>query len=344
MSSPELVDEKILSRLCGQVKKEKWATTYLFTGKELARKRGLAIAFAKALNCLTPLLSSPLRQRTDSSEFWRKGGERNKVGGCACISCKKIESGTHPDVKWYGTDEEASSIKISEVRDFRNWLNLKPFEAKVKVFIFDQAERLTSEAQNALLKSIEEPPPGNVIIFLVPTSKSLFDTIASRSTEIKVPPFSSKAIRKILIHEGINEGEAEFLARMSQGELSLAREAHEEKWFGEKNQWIDALKKDPVSFLDGFHSASRDEISEVFAFLIEWVRDLLIFQASEDGENVIHCDRIPLIKSIVSRHDFESILELFESINQLKKSLDDYANQKLVLTQAEVLFDRFFKT
>ena len=200
MSSPELVDEKVLGRFCKQVETNRWATTYLFTGKELIRKRELAIAFAKALNCLN---ASSLRGSGQSKAEAISGiassalrPPRNDVRSCTCASCKKIESGTHPDIKWYGRDEERNSIRISEVRDFKNWLNLKPFEAKVKVFIFDQAEQLTVEAQNALLKSIEEPPPGNVMIFLVPNVKSLFDTIASRSVEIKVPPFPLKAIKK----------------------------------------------------------------------------------------------------------------------------------------------------
>ncbi len=321
MSSPELLDQRILSQLCKQVERRKWATTYLFIGKELERKKALAIAFARALNCS----DQPFRV------------------SCACAICKKIEAGNHPDVKWYGADEEANSIKISEVRDFRNWLNLKSFEGKVKVFIFNQAERLTAEAQNALLKSLEEPPPGNVIVFLVPAAKSLFDTIASRATHIKVPSFSSQAIRDLLIQSGASESEAEFLARMSQGDLTRAKEALENKWFLEKNKWIDALLKNPISFLDEFHSASRDEISRVFDFLIEWTRDLLVFRATENYDSLIHLDRSELISSIASKQDFETILELFEELSQIRKSIDDYANQKLVLTQTEVLLEHFYK-
>ncbi|MBI1977486.1 MAG: DNA polymerase III subunit delta' [Candidatus Omnitrophica bacterium] len=321
MFSPKLVDQEVLSQLHKQIETKQWATTYLFTGKELVRKRALAIAFAKALNC----------ERAGSG------------ASCSCTSCKKIDAGTHPDIKWYGTDEEANSIKIAEVRDFKNWLNLKSFEAKVKVFIFDQAERLTSEAQNALLKSIEEPPPGNVIIFLVPNLKSLFDTISSRSVEIKVPPFETKAIKSILVQEGIEEKEAEFLARASQGELSAARKAHEAQWFRDKNLWIDALEKDPVQFLEQFHGATRGEISKVIGFLVEWFRDLLVYQAGQDEESLIHMDRASLIESIVARHDFDSVMEAFDALNQFKRSLEDYANQKLVLTETEVLLERFFK-
>ena len=322
MSSPELLDQRILDQLCGQIKGGKWATTYLFTGKELERKKALAIAFARALNCVNPPFQI----------------------SCSCAACKKIEAGSHPDVKWYGADEEANSIKIADARDFKSWLSLKPYEGKVKVFIFNQAERLTAEAQNALLKSLEEPPPGNVILFLVPTAKSLFDTISSRATQIKVPSFSSKSICDLLIQNGANPSEAKFLARMSQGDLARAKEAREKKWFEEKNKWIDALLKNPISFLDELYSTPRQEVARVFDFLIEWFRDLLVFRAAEDPEALIQVDRLALIRLIVAKHDFESILELFEELSRIRKSIDDYANQKLALTQTEVLLDQFFKS
>ncbi len=316
-----LLDERILKQLSHQVKSGKWATTYLFTGKEIERKKALAVAFAKALNCL----------------------EGTSVIACKCSNCRRIEEGNFPDVKWYGLDEEASTIKISEVRDFKNWLSLKSYEAKVKVFIFNQAERLTGEAQNALLKSLEEPPPGNVILLLVPRAESLFDTISSRAIEIKVPSFSSKEIKEILIKEAVEKNEAEVLARMSHGELTRAREAYAQKWFREKNQWIDQLVKNPSYFLEQFQSVSRDELVKVFDFLIEWFRDLLAFHASHDAEYLIHIDRQTLIESIVQDHDFDSLVQMLEELNQLKKSVNDYANQKLAMTQLQVLLEHFFR-
>ncbi|OGW86168.1 MAG: hypothetical protein A3C35_06570 [Omnitrophica bacterium RIFCSPHIGHO2_02_FULL_46_11] len=321
MSSPEILDQRLLEQLCRQIDRKKYATTYLFTEGESEKKKALAAAFAKALNCTA--LTFQIH--------------------CDCTACRRIDSGNYPDVKWYGMDEEANSIKIEEVRDFQNWLNLKPFESKVKVFIFNGAERLTADSQHALLKSLEEPPPGNVIILLVPHAKSIFDTIASRSVEIKIPSFASKAIRDILIHEGAGREEAEFLARWSQGSLSRSREGRSQKWFNKKNEWLDQLEKDPVSFLENFSSASRDEIARVFDFLIEWVRDILVCQAAGNSEGLIHMDRFKLLESLSSRKDFESAQELFEALSEIRKSLDDYANQKLALTQAEILWERFSK-
>ena len=359
MSSIDLVDQKILNRLSTQIKRERLASTYLFTGPELEKKKALAVAFAKALNCEHQPSSQageeyviPAKAGIQRSLDPRVRGDdkqialaspRNDILSCECSACHRIEAGNYPDVKWYGADEDANSIKIADARDFKNWLNLKPFEGKSKVFIFNQAERLTGEAQNALLKSLEEPPPGNVIILLVPHAKSVYDTISSRAVEIKIPPFESKAIRKILMEEGIDGEEADFLSRTSQGELSRARKAHVAGWFHQKNEWIDKLFENPVSFLEEFHGASRDEITEVFNFLIEWFRDLLAFKASEDLDALIHRDRFPLIQSLCEKHDFNALIELFESLSLIKKSIDDYANVKLALTNAEILVTHFLK-
>ena len=311
----DLLDQRILKQLNQQVQAGKWATTYIFTGKENERKKALAIAFAKALNC--------------------------PKGGCKCSVCTRIDEGTFPDVKWYGLDEEVATIKIADVRDFKNWLSLKSFEAKVKVFIFNQAERLSGEAQNALLKSLEEPPPGNVILLLVPKAESLYDTIVSRSIEIKVPSFSSTEIKDILIKEAVEKSEAEVLARMSHGELTRARESYANKLFRQKNQWIDQLVKNPIQFLEQFQSVSRDELVSVFDFLIEWFRDLLVFQASRDPQYLVHLDRHSLIQTTVQDHGFDAFTETLEELNRLRKSLDDYANQKLVLTQTQILLENF---
>jgi DNA polymerase-3 subunit delta' len=342
MSSIDLIDQRMLNRLSTQIKRERLASTYLFTGPELEKKKALAIAFAKALNCVASSLRGG-RQADEAISEIASASPRNDVLNCDCSSCRRIDAGTHPDVKWYGADEEANSIKISDARDFKNWLNLKPYEGKVKVFIFNQAERLTGEAQNALLKSLEEPPPGNVILLLVPHTKSVYDTISSRAVEIKIPPFSSKEIQTILHEEGIAPEEADFLARTTQGELSRARELHEEGWFEEKNKWIDGLLENPVSFLEQFQSASRNEAEKLFSFLVEYLRDFLVLKASDDFDSMIHRDRFPEIHLRTKEHSLDEMMEVYEGINSIKKSIDDYANVKLAITNAEILISNFLK-
>ena len=321
MSSQELLDQKVFDRFYRHVQGGH-ATTYLVTGHELEKKKALAVAFAKALNC-----SEGVRDLS-----------------CSCGVCRRIEAGTHPDVRWYGRDEETNSIKISEIRDFKNWLHLKAFEGKVKVFIFNEAERLGPEAQNALLKSIEEPPPGNVILFLLPHAQLLFDTISSLDVEIRVPACSTERIRELLVREGVLIEQAECLARMSQGHLTRARKAASEGWFRKKNEWLEDLVNRPGAFFESFEPASREAMGSLLDFLIEWLRDLLVFSASGEAGQVIHIDRLELIQSMTARCDFQSLLELFDHMNQLRRSIDDYANRKLVLTQVGMCWERSFRS
>ena len=95
--------------------------------------------------------------------------------------------------------------------------------------------------------------------------------------------------------------------------------------------------------MEEFQGVKRDEAVQVFAFLIEWFRDLLAFKASEDLDSLIHRDRFPLIQSLCEKHNFNAIVEVFESLSLIKKSIDDYANIKLAFTNAEILISNFLK-
>ncbi len=323
MPSNDLIDQKTFDLLSGQIRGARLATTYLFTGEEQERKKALAIAFAKAINCETFV------KRADDGET------------CACSTCERIDKGIYPDVKWYGLDEDASSIKIEDARDFKNWLSLKPLEAKVKVFVFNLAERLTDQAQNALLKSLEEPPAGNVIILLVNHALNLFDTIVSRAVEIRVPGFRADTIWQMLTAEGVQPAEAAFLSRLSKGNLGWARDAHARGLYEERKTWLDGLFRDPVSFLDAFHSLKRPAMLALFDFLLEWARDLLVFRASGKSDYLLYADRAYPMERLIGRKHFEEVFALFNEFADMRKSIDENANVKLVLTKAQVTLENF---
>ena len=164
--------------LKSHIAKDRLAHTYLFTGGLGAAQRvgtrpapTLARDFAKALLC-----------------------EKNRVfESCDCVSCRKIENQNHPDVCWLGRDADARSIKIETVREMLGWANLKPYEGRRKVCVFLDAERLTHEAQNALLRTLEEPPGDTVFCLLVESKSHLLETISSRAFEIRLPPGENEA-------------------------------------------------------------------------------------------------------------------------------------------------------
>lgn len=152
--------------LLAHLRRNRMAHTYLFTGTGEKKKEELVLRFAQALNC-------------EKENFFQD---------CGCTSCRKTEARNHPDVHWIGEDEKIRSIKIEEVRNILHQAVLKPFEGKWKIFILRGSERLTTEASNALLKTLEEPPEHSIFLLLVETKVHLLETIQSRACEIRVPP------------------------------------------------------------------------------------------------------------------------------------------------------------
>ncbi len=140
--------------------------TYLITGEEQSGKEEVAMAFAAALNCLENKWFEP----------------------CECNACHKIENGNHPDFHTLGEDEDVKSIKIEEVRRMIADASLKPYEGKWKIFFLKDAERLTADASNAVLKTLEEPTARTIFILTTETKANLIETIQSRSFELRLKP------------------------------------------------------------------------------------------------------------------------------------------------------------
>lgn len=153
----------IVKILKGHMAEKRLACTYLITGTQAAGKKEVAWAFAAALNCLNA----------------------QGFADCPCASCRKVFAGNHPDVRFAGGHDE-KSVKIEEVRNLLPWVYLKPFEAKWKVFVVEGADRLTVEAQNALLKTLEEPPENTIFCLLAASRANLLATIQSRSFELRL--------------------------------------------------------------------------------------------------------------------------------------------------------------
>lgn len=162
--------------------------TYLITGQDSSGKEEVAMTFAAALNCL----------------------ENKWFESCACNACHKIENGNHPDFHTLGDDEDVKSIKIEEVRNMISQASLKPYEGKWKVFFLKKAERLTADASNAVLKTLEEPTARTIFILTAETKANLLETIQSRSFELRLKPLG-----------GMNDG---------QPSLELVMEMKEKAW------------------------------------------------------------------------------------------------------------------
>lgn len=144
------------------------------------------------------------------------------VGGCgACLDCRQAGAGTHPDVRW--VTPAGGSIRIDQVREVVREAHLRPFRGRGRVFVFRDAERMTEEAANSLLKVLEEPPAQTRFILLTAVPGALLPTVRSRCQEVVFRPLPEEAVAAALVGEGALEEEALRVARLTGGNPGLAR-------------------------------------------------------------------------------------------------------------------------
>ena len=204
-----------------------------------------------------------------------------------CPACKKVLAGLHPDVHVVG--EEEKSISVDTIRALRDQLALRPFEADRHIALIPRADRMTAQAQNALLKTLEEPAGGNVFFLLTDQPGAMLPTIVSRCRRLRFSPVSVEACAEILAEKGVEPGRARLAAACAQGAVGRALEiAGDEDYLPLRGKALSSLKAlsggkagvaRAISFLgEGKSAAARApewlEILEVVA------RDLM---ARENG-------------------------------------------------------------
>src|SRR5476649_1892295 len=181
----------------------------LFAGPAGIGKHLAALAVAQALNCTDPAKGSGL-------------GAQGSVDACGvCAACSRIARGVHPDVIFVSPGD-SGAIKIDQVRDVVDRAQYRPFEGRRRVVIIDDADALAPPAQNALLKTLEEPPPSSVFILVTSRPDVLLPTVLSRCPQLRFRPLSAADIATALMARGHNETEARAVAATADGSLGHA--------------------------------------------------------------------------------------------------------------------------
>ena len=255
---------KIPDGLMRSVKAGRIAHAFLLSGPHGTGKRTCANYLTQTILCASP--QAPCGQ---------------------CPACKKVLAGLHPDVHVVG--EEEKSISVDTIRALRDQLALRPFEADRHIALIPRADRMTAKAQNALLKTLEEPAGGNVFFLLTDQPGAMLPTIVSRCRRLRFSPVSVEACAEILAEKGVEPGRARLAAACAQGAVGRALEiAGDEDYLPLREKALSSLKAlsggkagvaRAISFLgEGKSAAARApewlEILEVVA------RDLM---ARENG-------------------------------------------------------------
>ncbi|ABR46327.1 DNA polymerase III, delta prime subunit [Alkaliphilus metalliredigens QYMF] len=277
---------------------------YIFEGIEGLGKHLVAFELAKAL-CCTGTGDQPCNQ---------------------CNSCKKLSHQNHPDVIWI-TGE--GSIKINTIRDLQKDTQQKPYESRKKVYIIEKAEKMTVQAQNALLKTLEEPPSYVTLILLTANSHSLLPTITSRCQIIKFQPVPLDVIQAFLMLEkNVDLEKAKLMATLSNGVVGKALKLLEDPSFQNQREGLiqiskDLFKKDKVAALQkfSFFEDHKESIEEILELYLVWYRDLLVYRDTQNKVLMFNIDQVEEIISQSNRIDLKKISNIISIIENTKENV-----------------------
>ncbi len=199
---------RLLAVLSRAVARRSLPPSLMLTGPEGVGKRRVAVALAQALNCPTPASTDTL--------------ELDACGTCA--SCQRIARSTHPDVLLIEPGPNGS-IKVDQVRDAVERAAYRPFEGKRRVVVIDDADALVDQAQNALLKTLEEPPAASVFLLVTSRPDAMLPTIRSRCPQLRFRPLSVDDVFAALVQAKFSDGEARAVAATADGSIGRALQA-----------------------------------------------------------------------------------------------------------------------
>ncbi len=299
---------------------------YLFIGPDGVGKMHTAYTLAKSINCL--------KNNSDSCD--------------ACPSCLKIAKNEHPDVHIFnhpgqfighaGHHSKAESgnleaIKIEEVRQLQRDINLRPYEGRVKVFVIDNAHNLTPEAQNALLKTLEEPPKDSLIILISSKPALLFKTITSRCKSARFYPLDRRALEEELRRSySLDGGLAHFLAYFSEGRMGAALRLKEIDIMKEKNRIIDEFTGSGGLNPESFFAPDRDKLCGCLNILAAWFRDIYMAKMGIQHAELINLDRKEQVIKAMNHYTFLELDGILGSISNAFLYLEQNVNIKLLLS------------
>jgi DNA polymerase III subunit delta' len=291
---------------------------YLFTGPEGVGKKTSALALAMALQCAA------------------KNGDY--CGSCA--ECARIRSSNHADVRLIAPLAGKKEISIQQIREMEKELRFRSFSGGCKIMIIDPATMLNAASQNALLKTLEEPPQNSHLILIAPSDGALLPTVRSRCLRLSFGPLPAELIARHLVSEkAMKPDHAALLAALSMGSLgaALARDGEE---FRERRQvWIGILSTltagDYRRAMEAAEAlaSSREEALKFFEWAESWYRDLLIRAVRHDVEDVVNLDILPELRRQAAQADLERLLSSAAAVAGAAKKINRNLNRRMVLEQ-----------
>ena len=310
----------------------------IFGGPDGVGKRQAALALAQTLNCLSPVRPAP----------WADGASPPlAVDACGqCQACRRIAKGQHPDVRLV-TPGETGSIKIDVVREVVREGGFKPFEGRRRVVVFDQADAIGVDGQDALLKTLEEPPASSVLVLVTSQPGSLLPTVRSRCPVVRFAPLAPSEVAGWLMRaHGLAEGEARAVAAVAGGSLAAAESAAAE------TRGVESYRAAAQRVLEHVADArdardrlgatreivgkgragagERQSVSEHLRAMAALLRDLGVLATRAEPSAIVNADLRPALEALMPSFDCDRTLRAFTAVDLALDALDRNASPKTV--------------
>lgn len=310
--------EQLREHLEGAIRLNKVSHAYIINGERSAGKEFIAKIFAMALQCES-------RQDTEACH--------------ECHSCKQALSGNHPDIIFI-SHEKPGTISVDDIRSQINGdVAIKPYSGPKKIYIMNEGEKMTVQAQNALLKTLEEPPEYAVILILTANVNALLPTVISRCVVLNMKPVRDEQMKQYLMQEmEIPDYKADVCAAFARGNVGKAR-------LLAKSEEFDKVKEEAVTLLKYIGDMEINEIVAAIKKITEykfevadyldilsiWYRDVLLFKATRDANHLIFREEIQYIRKVADKSTYEGIELIIDALEKAKQRLNANVNFELTM-------------
>lgn len=312
---------RLKKHLQAAIGQDKISHAYIINGEQGAGKRLVASVFAKTLQCSNPQ---------------RVGQEINPCG--VCKSCIQAESFNHPDIIW--VSHEKYSIGVDDIRSQVNQdIGIKPYNSPYKIYIINEAERMTEQAQNAILKTIEEPPSYAVIFLLMNNTSHILPTILSRCVLLDLKAVEEEKVATYLMKKyGVPDYAAKLAAQFSQGNIGKAIR------YGTSNDFMQ-IKEDVLHLLkyidqmeiseiiDSIKNLSEHklQINDCLDFMQLWYRDVLMLKVTNDPNMLLFKEEYHFLSEQARRRGYEEVENIMKAMDKAKIRLNANVNFEITM-------------
>jgi len=300
---------RVVQALTKAIERDQVSHSYIFSGPRGTQKRETAIALAQALLTQGVRDAHPILHR--------------------------IRQGNHPDLK--EVRPEGASIRIHQIRSLIQDISIRPHEGKVKIYIIHRAHAMGKEAQNALLKTLEEPPAYGLIVLLTQQLSQLLPTIRSRSQLLKFNPLTEESIQEYLMEKfALDRTKARDIALMAKGSVDKAIQLCQgEDALEEREELLKRLlrviKGDVMAAfsLGNYLKEHREDLEDWLDFIILWYRDVALYKELGDSPWIVHREYMDLLGEFSHYLSVRRIHDIIEEVTQSKVDLEHHVNLQL---------------